>query len=159
MSVGLSVDIDGAKDLSAQLGISASAVKDFREPLTASTTELLKTFDMNFEGRGELFGGWPDRKPQYKAGERIDTWPLMEKTGELRHDFAFNITGSEASIVNIKMVEGKRSWNLAMLHQYGTSRGLPIRIVMKLDEERRAFVIKTFQAFLVAAVRNVGKTE
>jgi phage gpG-like protein len=154
VSIGISIQLDGDVDLPGEFSASAADISDFREPLQASTDELLKTFDLNFDSSGSMFGGWVARKPQMKGGVRVDTWPLMDKTGELRRGFVASVGSSEASIVNFKTV-GKKGWNLATLHQYGTSRGLPVRKVMGITEEDKTMIVKTFQLHIVGALRNI----
>lgn len=139
MGLKISWTIDGEKQVSVELGIAAEGVTDFHEPLTRIATDLLKTFDLNFESRGSLLQppGWAPRK-------KAQPWPLLEKTGRMRGGFRSKVSSSEAVLTNVAPY--------FPYHQRGTGR-LPRRILMKIDEARRNFIIRAFQEYLVRLAR------
>src|SRR5215213_6715697 len=92
--------IEGVPEVSRRLLVSAEGVKDFRQPLRQIGDELQKTFQMNFSQRGALFGGWAPRKPRYKNGQRVDTWPLLEKTGAMRKSFKDHLDPTKIVLTN-----------------------------------------------------------
>ena len=146
MSVHLQFEIEGEKQVSVELGIAADGVKKWDKPLAKVGDTLLKSFDLNFAARGALFGGWPARKPQYKKGQRVDTWPLLEKTGAMRKGFR--------SDVNEDYVKLDNKLPYFKYHQSKEPRKkIPRRIMMKIDQQRRNEIIKIFQAHIVQVTR------
>lgn len=142
----LQIVVEGEVQLHRRLIIIANGVTDFQEPLRSIGTELHKSFQENFDQRGALFGGWPERKPVIRKGERIDTWPLLEKTGEMRNSFDEKITSTSIVLFN--------SASYFPFHQSKESRQvLPRRIMMKIDQERKTFIVKAFQQYLVTLMR------
>lgn len=171
------ISLDGQDVLARRLDTMGADIKDWSRPLRRISSGLMKTFDNNFQARGGLFqpGGWAPRKPQYSTStetvrmqratrfftdyedvgsartrtrrRRIDTWPLLEKTGQLRKGFYGDVRGGDALVLgNRKMHEyGK-------YHQRGTSR-LPKRTILALREADRQFVVRQFQAHLIDTVR------
>lgn len=137
--VQLTIETGGAKELSVQLGISAERLKDFAVPLEASAQEIIKSFDLDFDVRGAMFvdGGWAPRTKDYP-------WPLLEKTGAMRRGFVSSVDGITAVI-------GNSDWKFPF-HQLGT-RKMPQRLMMKLDDIRKEFVVKTFQLYIVESLR------
>lgn len=137
MGVNLTFQIEGQKELSAELGLIADHIKDWEPPLKKAGDILLKSFGLNFNSRGQLFqGGWPKRK--------VDKpWPLLEKSGEMRHGFDAAVTGD--------FVELGNTAKHFKYHQSNKPRSrLPRRIMMKIDEPRRREIVKTFQAYILS---------
>lgn len=146
MPVELRFELEGEPQLVGYLGIVAKGIKSFEKPLQSIGSELLKTFDLNFHQRGGLFGGWAARKPQYKAGNRVDTWPLLEKTGDLRQGFHSSATATSVTVNN--------EAPYFAYHQSNQPRTrLPRRVMMKVDAARRTFIIKAFQLHIVETLR------
>lgn len=133
----LSGVIQGDKELSVELGIKADHIKDFSKPLKESADELMKSFQLNFDSEGGLFesGGWVPRKQNY-------SWPILQKTGAMRGSFAAEVSSDTATLTN---------WApYFKYHQSNQPRKkLPRRIMMKIDEERRNFIIKAFQRHII----------
>ena len=149
MSLHLTFEIQGEKQLSVELGIAADGIKKWDKPLAKVGDTLLKSFDLNFSSRGALFGGWAPRKPQYKAGKRVDSWPLLEKTGAMRKGFSSDVTDDYVKLEN-KLPYFK-------YHQSNEPRKkIPRRIMMKIDQQRRNEIVKIFQAYIIQVTR--GKT-
>jgi hypothetical protein len=141
-------EIEGERQLSRELGIASDHITDWSAPLTKIGSELLKTFDLNFSQRGALFGGWKPRKPQVVRGSRVDTWPLLEKTGHLRRSFNR---------------EQGRDWvaiqNTASYFKYHQSnkprKVLPRRVMMMIDDARKMFIQRTFQEHIIYSTRGL----
>lgn len=128
------ISIEGEKQFSRRLLIVADGIRTFEKPLDSIGTELLKSFDLNFESRGELFGGWPDRKQDYP-------WPMLEKTGTMRGGFDKIVQDNAVTVFN--PVEWFK------YHQSNKARHvLPRRVMMKIDAERKAFIIRAFQSYI-----------
>jgi phage gpG-like protein len=150
MALELTFSVEGSEQISRRLGITAEGVKNFREPLREVGKDLLKTFDTNFSSRGALYGGWAPRKPQYRNGVRVDTWPLMEKSGRMRRSFK--------SDVRPFTVELSNRATYFKYHQSNAPRRskLPRRAMMKLRAQDADHIVKTFQAYLVKLARQSG---
>jgi phage gpG-like protein len=149
MGVVIRGEIEGEVQLSQELGLSAGRIKDFSSVFHQVDEELLKAIDLNFEERGALFtSGWQPRKPQYRRGERVDTWPLLEKTGRMRKAFTSNISATELIIGNTA--------SYFKYHQSNRARTkLPRRLMLAIDAARQAFVIKAFQRHIVESTRGL----
>lgn len=135
----IDAQIEGEIQLSRKLLLVADGVQDFSEPLTSVAGELKKSFDDNFSARGGLFGGWPARKKNY-------SWPLLEKTGEMRHSFTDDVHKDYVILSN--------SAPQFPYHQSNKPRSkLPRRVMMKIDQQRKTFITKAFQEYLVRLLR------
>jgi phage gpG-like protein len=142
----LTFSIEGDKQVSRRLMIVADGVTDFTQPLHSIGGELNKTFQLNFDAEGGLFGGWPERVPQYKNGQRVDTWPILQKTGRMRQGFQQNV--GKVTLVIFNPVEYFK------YHQSNKPRRrLPRRVMMKIDNERADYIVKAFQAYIVGLMR------
>jgi phage gpG-like protein len=150
MAVELEFAVEGEERISRVLGITAEGVKDFSKPFQDSGRQMLKTFDMNFRSRGSLYGGWAPRVPQYRSGSRVDTWPLMEKSGRMRRSFRSTVTRTSLRLDN--------SAPYFVYHQSSARRSgrLPRRLMMKLRAQDADMIMKTFQKYLVELARKAG---
>lgn len=136
--------IEGEKQLSRRLGIVADGIKDFRPPFQLSASEFIRVFKANFSARGSTLGEpWQDRQPQYRAGTRVDVWPLLQETGAMRNSFQAQVKADGLVIFNVA--------EYFKYHQSNQARKtkLPRRIMMKLDEARRRFIVKSMQEYIV----------
>lgn len=135
MPLLLQFEIEGEKQFSRRLSLMADGVEDFTEPLEKVEGEVMKSFDRNFAARGGLFGGWPPPAKNYGH-------PLLEKTGEMR--------GAFVSVVSSDSVEFGNPTSYFKYHQSKEPRSkIPRRVMMKLDQQRRTFIVKAFQAYLI----------
>lgn len=146
----LKFSIEGAEPISRNLGEIANGVKDFKKPFEDVSKAMLKTFQMNFDSRGSLYGGWAARKPQYKGGVRIDTWPLMEKTGRMRRSFKSDVRSTSIELYNTR--------SYFKYHQSNAPRtsNLPRRAMMKLRRQDADMVVRQFQLYLIDIQRKSG---
>lgn len=141
MAVQLQFEIEGEKQVSAVLGITADHVKNFRKPMERIAGELQKSFQMNFSSRGALFmpGGWPPRARYYP-------WPILEKTGLMRRSFREEVHDDYVVMFN--------STPYFRYHQSNRPRKrLPRRVMMKIDEQRRNFIFKELQAHILSGMQ------
>lgn len=140
--VDLQVTLEGEKQVSRRLLIIADGISNFETPLKSIGGELQKTFQTNFAQQGTLFGGWAERKPQYRDGQRIDTWPLLNQTGALKSGFRQDTSKTNLRIRNVVPY--------FKYHQSNQPRTrLPRRVMMKIDNERRNYIVKAFQKYIV----------
>jgi phage gpG-like protein len=141
MGFQLGFELEGERQVSAELGIAADHIKDWRQPLTSVGSELLKAFDLNFASRGQLFGGWAPRTKDYP-------WPLLEKTGQMRKSFHSQVAGDA-------VVLGNPTPYFKYHQSNQPRRRLPRRVMMKIDEARRNLIFKIFQAHVIDATRGL----
>lgn len=133
-------EIEGEKQVSAYLGTVAGGIKQWRSPLQKIAGEMHKAYQMNFDSRGALYGGWAPRK-------QTKPWPLLEKTGRLRKGYYDQLQGSDTLVI------GNRTAYFGY-HQSNQPRSrLPRRIMLKIDEARRNFIFKAFQEHIVNVLR------
>lgn len=146
----LTFSLEGGEVVSRRLGISAAGVKDFRRPLDQIGRNFLKVFDRNFSSRGSLYDGWAPRKPRYYMGARVDTWPLMEKTGRMRRAFKADVTTTSLKIDN--------PTPYFVYHQSSKlpRTKLPRRVMMKIRRQDAESIVKEFQLYLVEVMRRAG---
>jgi phage gpG-like protein len=135
----LEVTLEGEKQVSRRLLIVADGIQNFEPPLRSIGSELQKTFQDNFTQQGALFGGWPARKKDYP-------WPILNKTGRMRQGFRQNLGKTELLLYN--------TVPYFKYHQSNKPRTkLPRRVMMKIDNDRKLFIVKTFQQYIVGLIR------
>ena len=133
----ITFEIDGAKELSAELGLKAGKLKDYRKPMQKIGTNLVKTFKDNITTGGSTLGvAWPPRK-------KDQPWPMLMKTGKLHGGFTAKAGKDEVVVGN--------PVPYFVFHQRGT-RHLPKRVMMKLDQERKTMIIKEIQKYVSETV-------
>lgn len=132
MAVQLNFSIEGEKQLSRKLDLYADHVDNFDAPLHKIGKELLRAVDSNYSSRGKLFGAkWEPRKDKKPH-------PLLELTGAMRQGFKDNYGQSYVEIYNIQ--------DYFKFHQSNKPRTrLPRRIMLKIDNIRKVFIVKAFQ--------------
>lgn len=133
MSIYVDATIEGEVQLARRLQVVDTGISDFRQPLESSVTELKHSFDENFAASGGLFGGWAPRAKSYP-------WPILDKTGDMRHSFDAIVQDDMAMI-----------FNTAEYFKYHQSRAprrkLPRRVMMMIDNKRKQFIQKAFQQY------------
>lgn len=135
----LEATLEGEQQLSRRLGIVADGVEDFTPALENIEKELLHSVEQNFDARGALFGPWPARKDS-------NPWPLLEESGEMR--------GSFMSALKSDYLEIGNSDPKFKFHQSNKPRAhLPRRVMLKIDMDRKTFINKAFQEYLVKLVQ------
>ena len=140
----LEFTLEGEKQLSRRLGIVADGIKDFKPAFQLSASELIRVYKSNFSARGTLLGEpWQERKPQYRNGARVDDWPLLQETGAMRQGFEAQVDATSMVIFNIM--------DYFKYHQSNQPRSsqLPRRVMMKLVEAQRRFIVKAMQKYIV----------
>lgn len=139
----LSITLEGEQQLHRRLMIVTTGITDFSSPLKKIGSELQKTFQDNFAQDGGLFGGWQERTKDYP-------WPILQKTGRMRQSFVEDVNKQNIAITNTAPY--------FMYHQSNKPRKrLPRRVMMKIDEQRKTFIIKAFQEYIVGLTR--GRTQ
>jgi len=135
----ISFSIEGEKQFHRRLLIVADGIDNYEAPLKNIGSELQKTFQLNFAQSGKLFGGWPKRTKSYP-------WPILQKTGRMRQSFKDNAGKYELIL-----------WNTApyfMYHQSNKPRyRLPRRVMMQIDQQRKTFIQKELQSYIIGLTR------
>ncbi len=139
MPILLDATLEGEQQLSRRLGIIADGVEDFSPALENIDKELVHSIDQNFAQRGSLFGGWPARKD-------ANPWPILENTGELRGGFVSAVKSDYLEIGNFVPYFKYHQSNKPRAH-------LPRRVMMMIDQERKVFINKAFQEYLVKLIQ------
>lgn len=146
MGTQITFEIEGDKQISAELGVAIEGLQDFSIPMAAAADIMETAVEDNFEGRGKRFGGWAPRKPQYRGGVRIDTHPLLEKTGAMRKAFIKDSGKDYAMVTN----EDKKF----PYHQSNQPRTkIPRRVMLMIDDRMREEIFKAFQLYIVTILR------
>lgn len=147
MAIQIDFEIEGDKQISRRLNIVADGITDFKAPLQLSASEFIRVFKANFSTEGGTLGEkWPARKPQFKNGSRIDTWALLRKTTKMYNSFRAQVSASELEVLNTAAQ--------FKYHQSNKPRSkIPRRVMMKLDEARKRFVVKQLQAYIIRLTR------
>lgn len=135
--VGLEFIANGTTEVAAMFDDARGRAKNLDTPLEQSSKTMLKAFDMNFDNRGNTLGApWKPRLEPYG-------WPLLQKTGLMRHGFAAAFGTDFVTLFN-------KQWYFRY-HQSAAPRKtrLPRRVMMKIDETRRVQIVKYFQAWIM----------
>ena len=139
--IELSCDIEGDKELSRRFIKIPQDIGSFHEPLFKIGNEVRMSVDANYSSRGSLFGApWAARKDS-------KSHPILEDTGRMRSSFQQNLGSDYVEIFN--------PTPYFKYHQSNKPRKkLPRCIMLKLDQIRKVFIVKTFQAHIGRAVQN-----
>lgn len=137
--IEISWSIEGEKQISRRFNSIPLDLEKLAEPLHTIGTELLLSVDANFSSRGSLFGEkWDARKKNYP-------WPLLERIGVMRAGFDKRLGPGYLEIFN--------PTDYFKYHQSNKPRRvLPRRVMLKIDQIRKVFIIKTFQRHMHKAV-------
>jgi phage gpG-like protein len=135
----MTFEIEGEKQISAELGIAADHLEDFSEPMAKAADIMMDAVDDNFDKRGGRFGGWDPRKDTLPH-------PLLEKTGVMRKGFYKESTSDYAMVGND---DDKFPY-----HQSNQPRTrLPRRVMLMIDARMRDEIFKAFQEYIVMSLR------
>lgn len=136
----LTASIEGEKQLSRRLMIASDGVSDFSVPLGKIGGELLRATDLQFQTEGKLYGGWPPRRDNKPH-------PLLQLTGRLRHSFSDEVRKDFVRVFSSGVPYFK-------YHQSNKPRSrLPRRVMLKIDNQRKTFIVKAFQEYIVKKLR------
>lgn len=133
--IQLEFEIEGEKQLSRRFVKIPQDLGDLTPVMVRIGAELKTAVDQNYKSRGSLFGAkWKPRKDN-------KTHPLLEKTGKMRAGFKERLGPDYVEIYN--------TVDYFKYHQSNKPRKkLPRRIMLKLDQVRKTFIVKEFQRHL-----------
>ena len=139
MPITISFEVEGEQQLKRRMKMVVYSTVNLDVPLRKIGAEMLKSVESNFDSRGKLFGAkWEPRKDK-------KPWPLLQKTGAMRAGFKDNYGEGYVEIYNVA--------DYFKYHQSNKPRKkLPRRIMLKIDQVRKVFIIKAFQEHLGKAV-------
>ena len=138
----LKVSLEGEAQVSRRLMIVSTGITNFESPLRSIGSELQKTFQDNFSQEGAIFGGWAPRKQDYP-------WPILNKTGRMRQGFKQNLGPHELLIYNVVPYFKYHQSNKPRAH-------LPRRVMMKINNDNKLFIVRAFQSYIVDLMRRRG---
>lgn len=134
------VRITGIVELRAKLDKLQRGVSLWTQPLETVGKVFTKFFStVPFASRGNVYGvTWQPLSMPY-ATHKADKWgggkPILIASGNMSTRFTFISTKNQVKIYNTS--------KLFPHHQFGTRQGLPQRVMMKLDRQRRQLAIDT----------------
>lgn len=143
--------VTGDKKVIAQLKQVNEAFQNWK-PELQQIGDYLKEFYANevFETEGAIIGSrWRPLSPAYEFYKRIK-YPgrgILEATGTLRKGYKVKAKKTSMELVN--------PTPYGTFHQSG--RGVPKRILLKLDSPRKDDVVKIFKQGLVVKIRKAIK--
>jgi phage gpG-like protein len=136
---GLTFEIEGEKQISAELGIAVDMLQDFSDPMSKAADIMMEAVEDNYDKRGGRFGGWAARKDNLPH-------PLLEKSGDMRKGMYKESTSDYAMVGND---DPKFPY-----HQSNQPRSkIPRRVMLLIDARMRDEIFKTFQEYIVKALR------
>lgn len=138
--ITLNATLEGDKELSRRLIAIPQNIGSFKQPLFKIGREVRISADANFASRGALFGArWKPRKDN-------EPHPLLEKTGRMRRSFTQNLGNDYVEIFNTS--------DYFAYHQSNAPRKkLPRRVMLKLDQIRKQFIMREFQSHIQKSIR------
>ena len=138
--ITLSWSIEGEKQISRRLSQIPDDLGNFKVPLFRIGRELRTSIDANYGSRGALF------KPKWEPRKDNKSHPLLEKTGRMRRSFAQELGSDYVSIFNTQ--------DYFAFHQSNKARKkIPRRIMLKIDEIRKVFIVKEIQRHAQKSIR------
>lgn len=138
--IELSASLEGDKELHRTLNIIPKNLDNFEEPLFRIGIEMLSAFDSNYDSRGSLF------KAKWKPRKDKKSHPLLEKTGKMRRSFTSKLGNNYVELYNTA--------EYFKYHQSNAPRKkLPRRVMMKIDEIRKVFIVKAFQEHIRSSIK------
>lgn len=138
--IELSASLEGDKELSRRMMKIPDDIGNFKVPLFKIGREVRVSIDANYASRGALFGAkWKPRKDK-------KSHPLLEKTGKMRRAFDQDLGFDYVAIGNTS--------EYFKYHQSNAPRKkLPRRVMMKIDEIRKVFIVKTMQEHIRSSIK------
>lgn len=138
--------------------ISAFADK-MAEGLPDTMADIGTTLGKYYSGQAFASQGGVYEKPwaplaAATVAEKSKNWPgrpPLVRTGDLQNGFHFDATPFSVTVSNKVEVTGKNgTYNLLSIHQHGTHRGIPPRLIMALNDTLIAQILAKVRAAVVA---------
>lgn len=155
MSIALSWEIEGTKQLSRTLTGIGKGIKDWTPAFKESADSLAKIFSNEvFRTKGAEIGEkWKPLKPSYLAAKRAAGYPAdpLVRTGEMQRNFKTLFKPDYGQV-----------WNATAYFKYHQSdkprsSNLPRRVMMKLGENQKQLVVKIFHTYWYNKVKKATR--
>ena len=146
----IQITVEGDRELARKMRSFVSGDLDLKRSLGASGLYLSRFFAGEvFASRGRVIGKpWPrlnDRYAAWKARKYPGRPPLV-RSGEMLRSFEFRAHPKRLDL-----------WNSADHFQYHQEgEGVPQRMMMRIDEQRAARVVKYLSSDIVAQMKKAG---
>ena len=137
--VELNIDIEGDTELSRKLLTTPGNLDNLSGVFYRIGNEVRRSIDSNYSSRGSLFGSkWVKRKDNLSH-------PLLEKSKRMRGNFRQSLGSDYVEIYN--------PTSYFKYHQSNQARKkIPRRVMMKIDKERKVFIVKEFQKHITSTI-------
>ena len=153
MALTLQFNIEGERQLSRRLRGIGDEVKDWKPAFREAGKELVQVFSNDvFASRGRAVGeSWAPLAPATLAEKEAQGYPSqpLVRTGEMKNSFQAQPLSQSLTL-----------WNATEYFKYHQSNQprskLPRRVMMKLGEEQREIVVKTFQKHYRKKMRSIS---
>lgn len=130
----LNIEIEGERQFSRRLLVAAEGLENFTRPLSSIGSELLQSFQVNFDQRGALFGGWDPPARDYGH-------PLLEDSGTMRDSFDSIVEAERVFLFNLTPY--------FPYHQSKQARSkIPRRVMMMINDDNRKMIVREFQEYV-----------
>jgi len=136
--------IEGDKQVAFVFENLDKELKNLKKPLQEIKKYMLDAFQSNIKQRGKLLGKkWKKLSPQYKKwkAKKYAGRGLLVRTGKLQRGFKGKVTRTYLELYN--------TTSYFKYHQSNQPRKkLPRRMVMRIDNKRRAEIQRFFTEFI-----------
>lgn len=147
----IDIEIKGDKELIAKMKKLGDAMNDWTAELKEVGEVLKDIYSTSvFVTEGSVIGeSWQPLSEQYEFWKRKN-YPgkrILQRTGVMQKSYTYT-----ADMLEMRL------WNetdYAIFHQRGTSRGLPARVMVKLDQTRKDAIVGIIKKGVVKKIRQV----
>jgi phage gpG-like protein len=146
----VSIEVTGARELRDALSAAARRLEKPRELMQSLGAVLVQRIEQRFDAKRDPEGkAWAplaaSTREQYdrqdtslkgpRAGQVVRRGTLLERSRLMR--LSLNPTAGDDYVeVGMNTVtDGAKRWNISLLHEFGTSRGMPRRGIYLADPE------------------------
>lgn len=157
--------IFGEKQVGFMMDNLGTKLSNYKESLEQIAKDYYVGEKSTFSAEGAFEGkpSWAQLSPEYerRKKEKYGNQPILVRTGSLRKAVTNrNARGSIFRLTKLSLVVGANipvgGWNLAMLHQLGTSK-MPAREVVRITPTQEKRWIRIFRDFIWKKVGEVRK--
>lgn len=149
----IDIEIKGDKELIAKMKKLGDAMNDWQAELKEVGEVLKDIYSTSvFVTEGSVIGeSWQPLSEQYEFWKRKN-YPgkrILQRTGTMQKSYTYT-----ADMLEMRL------WNetdYAIFHQRGTRRGLPARVMVKLDQTRKDAIVGIIKKGVVNKIRQVLK--
>lgn len=148
--MNVSIEVTGDKELRELLGRAVQRLEEPRELMDSLGAVLVQRINRRFDTKTDPTGAaWAplaeSTRAKYdradtsargpRAGQVVRAGSLLERTRAMRNSLTFNASDNEVEVGMNTVTDGAKRWNISLLHEFGTSRGMPRRGLYLADPE------------------------